>query len=152
MKVGESGGAYLIDSTGTVIAHKNKESVIKRENSIKDAQSNEELKPIAAIEKSMIEGKEGIGQYKYKGAEKYISYSPMKSTGWSLAIYAPKNEILKEVSEITRNIIIVSILGIGIALVCIWFISTQISNNLISMRDSLNIVATGDLTTNVDSK
>ncbi|MFV3012040.1 methyl-accepting chemotaxis protein [Clostridium botulinum] len=152
IKVGESGGAYLIDSTGTVIAHKNKESVIKRENSIKDAQSNEELKPIAAIEKSMIEGKEGIGQYKYKGAEKYISYSPMKSTGWSLAIYAPKNEILKEVSEITRNIIIVSILGIGIALVCIWFISTQISNNLISMRDSLNIVATGDLTTNVDSK
>ncbi|NFM80750.1 HAMP domain-containing protein [Clostridium botulinum] len=152
IKVGESGGAYLIDSTGTVIAHKNKESVIKRENSIKDAQSNEELKPIAAIEKSMIEGKEGIGQYKYKGAEKYISYSPMKSTGWSLAIYAPKNEILKEVSEITRNIIIISILGIGIALVCIWFISTQISNNLISMRDSLNIVATGDLTTNVDSK
>lgn len=152
IKVGESGGAYLIDSTGTVIAHKNKESVIKRENSIKDAQSNEELKPIAAIEQSMIEGKEGIGQYKYKGAEKYISYSPMKSTGWSLAIYAPKNEILKEVSEITRNIIIVSILGIGIALVCIWFISTQISNNLISMRDSLNIVATGDLTTNVDSK
>ncbi|ACA53970.1 methyl-accepting chemotaxis protein [Clostridium botulinum] len=152
IKVGEAGGAYLIDSTGTVIAHKNKESVIKRENSIKDAQSNEKLKPIAAIEKSMIEGKEGIGQYKYKGAEKYISYSPMKSTGWSLAIYAPKNEILKEVSEITRNIIIVSILGIGIALVCIWFISTQISNNLISMRDSLNIVATGDLTTNVDSK
>ncbi|HCL4445603.1 TPA: methyl-accepting chemotaxis protein [Clostridium botulinum] len=151
IKVGESGGAYLIDSAGTVIAHKNKESVIKRENSIKDAQSNEELKPIAAIEKSMIEGKEGIGQYKYKGAEKYISYSPMKSTGWSLAIYAPKNEILKEVSEITRNIIIVSTLGIGIALVCIWFISTQISNNLISMRDSLNIVATGDLTTNVDS-
>ncbi|EKS4343973.1 methyl-accepting chemotaxis protein [Clostridium sporogenes] len=151
IKVGEAGGAYLIDSTGTVIAHKNKESVIKRENSIKDAQSNEELKPIAAIEKSMIEGKEGTGQYKYKGAEKYISYSPMKSTGWSLAIYAPKNEILKEVAEITRNIIIVSILGIGIALVCIWFISTQISNNLISMRDSLNIVATGDLTTNVNS-
>ncbi|AUM95589.1 TPA: methyl-accepting chemotaxis protein [Clostridium botulinum] len=151
IKVGEAGGAYLIDSTGTVIAHKNKESVIKRENSIKDAQSNEELKPIAAIEKSMIEGKEGTGQYEYKGAEKYISYSPMKSTGWSLAIYAPKNEILKEVAEITRNIIIVSILGIGIALVCIWFISTQISNNLISMRDSLNIVATGDLTTNVNS-
>ncbi|EKO1911652.1 methyl-accepting chemotaxis protein [Clostridium botulinum] len=151
IKVGEAGGAYLIDSTGTVIAHKNKESVIKRENSIKDAQSNEELKPIAVIEKSMIEGKEGTGQYKYKGAEKYISYSPMKSTGWSLAIYAPKNEILKEVAEITRNIIIVSILGIGIALVCIWFISTQISNNLISMRDSLNIVATGDLTTNVNS-
>ncbi|MCR1975792.1 methyl-accepting chemotaxis protein [Clostridium sporogenes] len=151
IKVGESGGAYLIDSTGTVIAHKNKESVIKRENSIKDAESNKELKPIAAIEKSMIEGKEGTGQYKYKGAEKYISYSPMKSTGWSLAIYAPKNEILKEVAEITRNIIIVSILGIGIALVCIWFISTQISNNLISMRDSLNIVATGDLTTNVNS-
>ncbi|WP_434304641.1 methyl-accepting chemotaxis protein [Clostridium botulinum] len=151
IKVGESGGAYLIDSTGTVIAHKNKESVIKRENSIKDAESNKELKPIAAIEKSMIEGKEGTGQYKYKGAEKYISYSPMKSTGWSLAIYAPKNEILKEVGEITRNIIIVSILGIGIALVCIWFISTQISNNLISMRDSLNIVATGDLTTNVNS-
>ncbi|MBD5640624.1 methyl-accepting chemotaxis protein [Clostridium botulinum] len=151
IKVGESGGAYLIDSTGTVIAHKNKESVIKRENSIKDAESNKELKPIAAIEKSMIEGKEGTGQYKYKRAEKYISYSPMKSTGWSLAIYAPKNEILKEVGEITRNIIIVSILGIGIALVCIWFISTQISNNLISMRDSLNIVATGDLTTNVNS-
>ncbi len=151
IKVGEAGGAYLIDSTGTVIAHKNKESVIKRENSIKDAQSNEELKPIAVIEKSMIEGKEGTGQYKYKGAEKYISYSPMKSTGWSLAIYAPKNEILKEVAEITRNIIIVSILGIGIALVCIWFISTQISNNLISMRDSLNIVATGDLATNVNS-
>ncbi|PIH05724.1 methyl-accepting chemotaxis protein [Clostridium combesii] len=151
IKVGESGGAYLLDPEGTVIAHKNKESVIKRENSIKDAQSNEELKPIAAIEKSMIEGKEGTGEYKYKGAEKYISYSPMKSTGWSLAIYAPKNEILKEVSEITRNIIIVSILGIGIALVCIWFISTQISNNLISMRDSLNIVAMGDLTTNVDS-
>ena len=151
IKVGESGGAYLIDSTGTVIAHKNKESVIKRENSIKNAESNKELKPIAVIEKSMIEGKEGTGQYKYKGAEKYISYSPMKSTGWSLAIYAPKNEILKEVAEITRNIIIVSILGIGIALVCIWFISTEISNNLISMRDSLNIVATGDLTTNVNS-
>ncbi len=149
---GESGGAYLIDSTGRIIAHKNKESVIKGENSIKDAEKNDELKEIASIEKSMIEGKEGAGEYRYKGTEKYISYSPMKSTGWSLAIYAPKNEILKEVSEITKNIIIISILGIGVALVCIWFVSSQISCKLISMRDSLNIVATGDLTTNIDSK
>ena len=151
IKVGESGGAYLIDSKGTVIAHKNKESVIKRENSIKEAEKNHELKEIASVEKSMIEGKEGAGEYKYKGDEKYISYSPVKSTGWSLAIYAPKNEILKEVSEITRNIIVVSILGIGIALVCIWFISTQISRKLIFMKDSLNVVSTGDLTNNIDS-
>lgn len=152
IKVGESGGAYVLDSTGTIIAHKNKEAVIKRENSIKDSKGNSELKAIATIEQSMIEGKEGIGQYKFNGSEKYISYSPIKSTGWSLGIYAPKNEVLKEVSQITRNIIIISILGVGAALVCIWLISTQISNNLISMKDSLNIVATGDLTANIDSK
>ncbi|WP_251859574.1 methyl-accepting chemotaxis protein [Clostridium sp. Marseille-Q2269] len=151
IKVGQSGGAYMIDDTGTVIAHQNKESVIKSENSMRDSEKNPELKPIANIEKAMTEGKEGIGQYKYKGAEKYISYSPMKSTGWSVAIYAPKSEVLKEVSQITRNIIILAILGIGIALVCIWIVSTQISNKLMAMRDSLNIVATGDLTNNIDS-
>ncbi|EJO5346810.1 methyl-accepting chemotaxis protein [Clostridium botulinum] len=151
IKVGKTGGAYLIDSKGTVIAHKIKESVTKRENTIRDSEKNEDLKDLASIEKLMVEGKEGTGEYNYKGIEKYISYNPMKSTGWSLAIYAPKNEILKEVSEITRNIIIVSILGIGIALVCIWFISTQISKKLISMKDSLNIVSTGDLTNNIGS-
>ncbi|KAJ48870.1 methyl-accepting chemotaxis protein [Clostridium tetanomorphum] len=152
IKVGENGGAYMIDSNGYVIAHKNKESVINRENTIEMSKNDGDLKDLAQIEEAMIQGKEGTAEYTYKGENKYISYSPMKSTGWSVAIYTPKDEVLKEVSYITRNIIIVSIIGMCIAFMVILFIAGQVSKNLISMRDNLNLVSTGDLTNEVDKK
>ncbi|WP_027622971.1 methyl-accepting chemotaxis protein [Clostridium lundense] len=152
IKIGENGGAYIIDSEGYVIAHKDEESVINRENTIEMSKSDANLKELAQIEEAMIQGKEGTSEYKYKGENKYISYSPMKSIGWSVAIYAPKAEVLKEVGDLTRSIVIISIIGICIAFMIIVFIAKQISKQLVIMRDNLSSVSTGDLTNEIDKK
>lgn len=77
----KTGRAYMIDSRGTVIAHSNQLLVSKSTNNIEIAKNDLELKELAELEKNMINGKKGIGEYNYQGKKKIMSYLTVGNTG-----------------------------------------------------------------------
>ncbi len=116
----ENGTAFLIDSNGTVIAHNDRNLVKTKFNIFEAAKADHELQQLADLGERMIKGETGAGKYSFMGIEKYMAYTSVKGTGWTIGVTAPEQEVLGGISRLL-NIILVS---------CILFTITFIMVNI----------------------
>lgn len=152
VKVGKTGSAFMVAKDETTIANLDKSLVLKRYNVANEVKKDPKLQGIADIEKKMTTGKNGLGQYTYKGVDKYVAYVPVKGTTWSLAIAVPKNEILSELNDLKISVVGFSLLFIIIGLITAYAISSIISNSIKLTSEHLVKLAEGDLSKEVSSK
>ena len=152
IQFGDHGQAFMIDGTGTIIAHQDINLVMDRYNTIDEAKKDAALNPLANLVKLMTQGKEGVGSYRYQGIAKYMGYAPVEGTHWSLAITAPKTEVMAKVTRLALIIIIVSVFFIVISLAITMLISKSIASPIKEAADFLSVVATGDLSREVSKK
>lgn len=148
VNVGNRGGAYALDQTGTILSDK-EASRIGTINMIEDAKTDPSKKVQAEIEKKMIAGETSIGKLvSYKGTTELVAYAPIpESNGWSIGIYATQNEFLGGVSKsilITIVVIIVFII-IG-SLISIRF-ATILSTPIQACANRLKLLSKGDIHT-----
>lgn len=146
IQFGKNGAAFMINKNGTTVAHKNKDLVINMDNDFENIKKDPGLKQLVDLEKAMAEGKEGTGEYSYNGVTKYMGFAPVEGTNWSLAITAPKSEVMAKVNRLTVTMVIVSIIFLGLSLIITLWIANSISKPIKTAADYLNIVATGDFT------
>ncbi len=124
--IGETGSAFVLDKEGTVIAHKNSQLVLNRDNVINNSKNNPAFASLAAIEKEMVQGKTGFGEYEYNGVKKLLTYAPIVgSDGWSIGVSVDKNEFM----QYTQNaMLVIALFIVGAVfvgfLVAIWLAST----------------------------
>jgi methyl-accepting chemotaxis protein len=85
IRVGQSGYAYIYDKDGLVIAHPQRENILKLD--MKDFDFGRE----------MIAKGEGVLSYVYKGVEKIVAYRKAKALGWTVGVGAPTEELLAPV-------------------------------------------------------
>ncbi|ABS61279.1 methyl-accepting chemotaxis protein [Fervidobacterium nodosum] len=142
----KTGYAFAVDATGKTIAHKEIERVLKQENIIDLAKQDQSLVPLANIVSKMTKGEEGIGEYTFKGVREFIAYSPIGSTGWSIAVVAPASEILARASGLSKFMLITSIIIIIIAVLLILLFTRSITTPLIVAVNHLGVIANGDFT------
>lgn len=152
IQFGDSGQALMINGMGTTIAHNNSDLVLEMYNTIEEAKEDADLRALANLMKLMIEGNEGVGEYRYQGVTKYMGYAPVEGTDWSLAITAPKEEVMAKVRQLTLIIVMVSLAFIAISLGITIMISKSIASPIKKAADFLKIVATGDFTQEVSEK
>ncbi len=150
INVSANGSAYMLDGEGNVIAHKNEELVKAKDNSIKEAETNSKLKPVARLEKKMLNGETGFGTYHYGGVKKIMAYTPIEnSSDWSIAITAPISDFNKE----TIVGIIITILIVIISIVTAVFMVRRLADNIGTpihqCAKRLTALAKGDLHTEV---
>ena len=88
---GKTGQSFMINKQGTTVANTNKDKVLKSDNISEDAKKDPKLKSLADIEKKMMNGESGIGEYTYGGVSKYLGYAPVNGTNWSIAITSQKS-------------------------------------------------------------
>ena len=112
IKLTDYGSTYIINGKGDVIAHKDRTLVYNKVNDLERAQKDPGAEGIAHLEEKMIAGEKGAGEYVYYGEKKYMGYSPIGSTGWSIAVTAPKNKLL---SKLTIVFILMSIFIITVS-------------------------------------
>lgn len=114
----ESGDAFMIDSKGVVIADKDRNLVRTQFNVIEAVKADQSLKQLADLGNRMVKGETGAGQYFFRDVEKYMAYSPVKGTTWSLAVTAPKQEVLGGISRLL-NLMLLSLAASGIVFILI---------------------------------
>ncbi len=146
MQYGKSGEAFMINNQGTTIAHKDRNLVLEMDNDFENVKTNPELKELVELEQQMAEGKEGVGEYSYKGSSKYMGFAPVQGTNWSLAITAPKSEVMAKANQLAITMIIISIISLVASIVITFLIAIGISSPIKTVADYLNVVATGDFT------
>ncbi|MGI9953336.1 methyl-accepting chemotaxis protein [Moorellaceae bacterium AZ2] len=149
---GRTGYAFAVDGTGKIIAHKEVERVLSQENFIEQAKSNPSLASLAAVISKMAAGEEGMGTYTFQGQENIIAYAPLKTTGWSVAVTAPKAEVLERTASLTRAVLFVSLIIILLALLVTYVMARSITTPLVQAVDHLGVIAGGDFTRPVPDK
>ncbi|QBD86908.1 methyl-accepting chemotaxis protein, partial [Clostridium tetani] len=144
IKIGETGRAFIINKQGMLIAAKNKDLVKKMYSAIDAVKKNSDLQSVVDIHKKMIKGENGTDEYLIDGVEKYVAYTPLKSTGWSIGIDVDKNEILHEINSLNKYMSILTLVFLGFGLVIAYLISEGISKPIKRYVEHLRVIQDGD--------
>lgn len=144
--ISANGSAYMLDSTGTIIAHAEMERVKNQENIIENAKTDSSQVHLAEISKKMIAGASGFDRYKHEGVNKYMAYCPIGGTdGWSLAINAPTSDFMDTTVQSIIASIVLMVLAAVIASVLAVRLALGISSPISQCCDRLELLAQGDL-------
>ena len=146
IKFGKSGAAFMINKTGIKVAHSNAELVRNSDNDLENVKQNPGLEALVALERQMIEGEIGSGEYEYNGEVNFLGFSPVEGTNWSLAVAAPKDEIFSGLRIMASSILIASALFLALGLGAGYLIARLIANPLILASEHLRVISTGDFT------
>jgi methyl-accepting chemotaxis protein len=132
IKIGNNGYAAIIDATGTIIAHKNKELVGKKS---KDLNWLDEI----------IKSKENNNTVNING-EKYLTLkSQNNETGWITVTFAPNQELNDKIKSLIIPNIIVCLICIILGIIVSAFISKYIINSIYEIIKILKDIGKGNL-------
>jgi len=140
----DSGFAFLLDSKGRFIAHKDSDKVMK--------QTINDDKELSVIADKILNNDKGSEYVKLGGEDFKAYYLSLKSTGWKLVVMAPTAELFSSVNEIVRKVVLVTLVIILLAFALVIFYSASFSKGIKQFVDSLGFVAKGDFTQSIKVK
>lgn len=150
--VGESGKAFMINSEGVKIAYYNNDLVESMDNDLENVKNDNSLSKLAAIEKKMIQGKSGVGEYVYNGEDKELAYAPVEGTSWSLAVSILKSEVLSQANSLVYNLLVLAAVAILISVLAVYTIANQFAKKLTMATRYMIPMSEGDFTQEVKDK
>jgi len=147
IKVGDSGYAFMVDSTGTVIAHPDK-SLITKKTTVQAV-----LDIVAKGDKPTELQNQSLN-YQQDNNKMVASYVIIPGTNWVLVISDFETDMMKSVSVLMTQIVMIILIAIVIAIVIGFFISRSVTNPLKEIVEEVKKVEQGDLTQRIhhDSK
>lgn len=139
INVGKQGYAYVTDSDGYVIAHKDYKVVKSRENRTQ-----------YQFVKDALAGKSGFTTYEQGGVKRFVAYGKQKSIGWGIFVQQPVNEAFAHLNSVTHTIYITALIMALLAISTGLFIGSMMAKPISHLARATNNVASGDLTGNVN--
>jgi methyl-accepting chemotaxis protein len=126
VKVFQTGYMYLYDSTGLIIAHKDKSLIMKLNMNEYD------------FGREMIKRKQGQIQYVFKGEEKLVSFEPCKSVPWTVATGAPTKEVFAATKSLTYTNLVLFLAGMALIIILLYFIIRSVMNPISRISEGLD--------------
>jgi methyl-accepting chemotaxis protein len=146
---GESGYAYIINSKGTLVAHPDREKVLKQYSPIEEVKKDESQRSVAMQFEKMLKEKTGISEYAFQGTDLYAGYTPIEGSEWILVIAASKNEVLSSIDSLQKAIIIITGVIIALSIVITYLIGNSIARPIIRSMQHSEKIANLDISQDV---
>ena len=146
---GEKGFGYMINASGTIIAHPDKEMVLKQFNPMKEAEGDVNQKALSTAFETILQMKSGITSYKQEENNLYVGFAPIEGTQWIFAITADEEEILSAVPIMVRTILIVMIIVLITSIAAIYLLGITITKPLVEMAKQAEKIAELDITQDI---
>ena len=135
IKVGETGGAFLLNEDGNFISHKSKTI----DDTILDQKEN------ADAIKAFFKGKPTIASWSEDGTTMLFASAPVGDTGWVLVLEVPKSEILAPIMKMGAVVAVIIILSIAMLISIILYITRSIATPITELGKIAEQVAEGNL-------
>ncbi|PIE98157.1 MAG: methyl-accepting chemotaxis protein [Treponema sp.] len=143
--VGKTGYSYIIDETGTTIAHKNIKYVEDQNNLIIEAKENKNLKSTAEfLQHAISTEKSDLSYYNFEGKKNVASFAKIPGTSWTVVVKAPYEEFMGTIDNLKLMLILIStcvIIAVGIIVA---FVARQIVYPIKRTVTSLKNISQGD--------
>lgn len=152
IRIGRTGYGFLISGNGTFVTHP-LESLIMNETvfGIAEARNEPRLRKIA---QSMVRGDSGFVHFTsmVTGKECWMAYAPLPSVGWSIGVLFPKDELMADVTSLSRTVFIFGLIGLSFLFLLIVLISGSITRPVIKVAKIAKKISTGYLDEKVNIK
>lgn len=149
----KTGSSLIVDSNGNFIVAEDESLVSENKNITTMTSDKGSLSELNNIGKSMIIGsKSGMGKYMYEGNEKYITYSPIGTTGLSIGITVNEKDLLNALNSLAAVDTVVTIIMILIISTIIICFTIRVINRLHVAKNYVDNIANGDFFTQIDEK
>ncbi|MCX5677568.1 MAG: SpoIIE family protein phosphatase [Candidatus Omnitrophica bacterium] len=145
IKILKTGYAFLISKNGTIVTHPSGEMIMNETIfSMAGARGDKALRDIG---RKMIKGESGFALSKsvVAGKKCWMYYAPVPSTGWSLAVLFPQDELLADIRKLRDISALAGIAGVALLLLVVIFISRSITRPIRAMARAAEVIATGNL-------
>jgi class 3 adenylate cyclase/HAMP domain-containing protein len=151
-KISKSGYAFLISPNGVFVTHPDP-SLIMRQSifGIAEAKHDSHLRQIG---RDMIRGGEALVPIAdfMNGKKSWMYYAPLTSTGWSLGVVFPEDELFAPVEALHRKIFLIASLGLVFLAAVIIILSRSITKPLRILAKKTATIAQGDFNATVPEK
>lgn len=151
ISIGSSGYGFIVDKTGTAIAHKNQDMVSQQFNYIEQGKKDSGYAEVGTLVTDMVAGNTGVKSVQFQGSELTVGYTKIADTdGWSIGVTAKTSEMMGNFYTSIRIMAILLALFILASFFLAAKIANPIANPIISMVRRLTLLADeGDLHTPV---
>lgn len=145
VRILETGDAFLISRKGTFVAHRLKRLVMK-ETLFGQAESRN-YPALKTIAERMVRGETGFVSYirVTTGLPSHMYFTPIPSTGWSLAVVFPDEELLSDMGRLGWTVAFLGLLGLFVLVGVVALESRSITGPLSAMAAAAGQFAEGDL-------
>ncbi|HOD54998.1 MAG TPA: methyl-accepting chemotaxis protein [Candidatus Cloacimonadota bacterium] len=144
LKYGEQGYSYIVGGTGNVISHNNRELILTQANFIEMAKTDKNYVILANVFQRMIKGETGFDGYPYLGSVRFMGFSQIPDTDWSIAVGSVKSEVFAAVNQMRYIFILLIALFSGLGFIMALYLSKSISNPLNQLNLKLKDISEGD--------
>lgn len=147
IKFGEAGYAYLVDSTGRLIAHRDPSTVLKNQSLIHLPAVQRFLRNPSARNAEPLQEVTGLG-----GQAVLSTYAPVPRVGWAVVLEEPVDLALAELHRMVRNALLLMGLGLVAGALAIVWVSHKIAGPIQRLHEGVSVVGKGDLDHRVEIK
>lgn len=141
----DSGYAILVDSTGNILYHPNKELIMK--DSIEKIDGD-----LSIIGKKMISNETGTEIITVEGKPHYISYSPIPLSKWAVGLLVPVKEAQNQLDSFKTIFFTIIVIAFIFQSLVIYLLAKSILKHIPILMNAFSKAEKGDLTIRVNTK
>ncbi len=141
----KTGYAFLISQNGVFVTHPNTNLIMRQ--SVFDMAEDANDDQIRQVGKKMVQGATGFVRLQsvFLGKPCWVSYAPLKTTGWSLGVLFPEDELYADAQRMGRNILLIGLAGFVVLFLIIMLISASVTRPIRSLARTTAEIAQGNL-------
>lgn len=130
---GDTGNAYIVDNTGRVIGHPNKDMV-------KEMTDLSDLLPVQNI----LKGETGQVEY-VDGTQKLATYLPIDTVSWGIIVEMDSDEAFASLNSQMRILYIIIFIALILSIVVSIIVGNYITNPIQGLNEKIGFAAKGEL-------
>ncbi|MCY3414724.1 MAG: tetratricopeptide repeat protein [Candidatus Heimdallarchaeota archaeon] len=162
VKYGDHGYAFIIDTESNVVFHRDIDRTVGVQNIWELEGISSDNTDFMRINENMINLNHGSGVFTSNREKWYVSYQPIESAGFSLAILVPESELLLPSNTIKQEIkkilffqmliffVIVSIFS-GLIMLFVRYISKIVVKPITELTEVTEMISRGNLSSDISS-
>lgn len=145
IQIAETGYAFLLSKNGTFVTHPRRDLIMNETIfSLAEARGDPALREVG---RAMINEQSGYTPFFCTMTNKacWMGYSPLASSGWSLAVLFPQSELMADIDALNRTVWTLVLAGFLLLLFVIAGIARSITRPLRSLTSAARDIAAGNL-------
>ncbi|MFH1136795.1 MAG: SpoIIE family protein phosphatase [Pseudomonadota bacterium] len=145
VKVGPEGYAFIISQKGAIVSHPDNSQIMK--TSLPELAEQSRDPTLVSLARKMMRGESGVVRLNtfFGAGPVYLAYTRIPSTGWSLAVLFSEKNLLTDLHQLNKKLLVLASVGLVMLFLVILLISRSITRPLRLMAQAAGRAAGGDL-------